>query len=95
MEHTAKTLYRKFETDIHRNETARPRFLFLHSCICERFISFHDRSAYFAAENGWTDRWNKDLLCSAWSKMQYNEGAMIVVFFSILLQQGIKGQNSF
>ena len=29
---TANELYRKFETNIPRNETARPRFLFLHSC---------------------------------------------------------------
>ncbi len=32
---TAKTLYRKFETNIPSNETARPRSLFLHSCICK------------------------------------------------------------
>ncbi len=31
-------LYRKFETSIPRNETARPRSKFLHSCICERNI---------------------------------------------------------
>jgi hypothetical protein len=31
------------------NETAKPRFPFPHSCICERFIYSHDRSAYFAA----------------------------------------------
>ncbi len=30
-----------------QNETARPRSLFLHSCICERFIYSHDRSANF------------------------------------------------
>jgi hypothetical protein len=41
-------LYRKFDTNIPRNETARPRSQFLHSCICERFIYFHDRCAYFA-----------------------------------------------
>ncbi len=46
---TANTLYRKFETNIPRNETARPRSQFLHSCICERFIYSHDQSAYFAA----------------------------------------------
>ncbi len=42
------TLYKKFETNIPRNETARPRSYFLHSCICKRFIYSHDRSAYFA-----------------------------------------------
>jgi hypothetical protein len=30
-------LYRKVETYIPRNETARPHYKFLHSCICERF----------------------------------------------------------
>jgi hypothetical protein len=33
-----------FKTNIPRNETARPRPQFLHSCICERFIYSHDRS---------------------------------------------------
>ncbi len=44
-----KTVYRKFETNIPRTETARPQSKFLHSCFCERFIYFHDRSAYSAA----------------------------------------------
>jgi hypothetical protein len=37
---TAKTVYRKFETNIPRNETARPQsqFLRVHSCFCARFI---------------------------------------------------------
>jgi hypothetical protein len=47
---TAKTLYRKFETNIPRNETARPRFQFPHSCICERFVYVHDRATYFGNE---------------------------------------------
>ncbi len=34
---------------IPRNETARPRSQFLHSCICERFLYCQDRSAYLAA----------------------------------------------
>jgi hypothetical protein len=34
-------LHRKFETNIPRNETARSRSQFLHSCICERFIYYH------------------------------------------------------
>ncbi len=38
---TAKTLYQKFETNIPRNETSRPRFQFLHLCMCERFFQFH------------------------------------------------------
>ncbi len=47
-ERTAKTVYRKFETNIPRNETARPQAQFLHECFCERFIYSHDRSAYSA-----------------------------------------------
>jgi hypothetical protein len=47
--YTAKTLYRKLETNIRRNETAPPRSQFLHIGICERFIYSHDRSAYCAA----------------------------------------------
>jgi hypothetical protein len=39
-EHIAKTLYRKFETNIPRNETARPRSQFPHSCLCERLNIF-------------------------------------------------------
>ncbi len=38
------TLHRKFETCIPRNETARPCSQFLHSCICEGFIFFQERS---------------------------------------------------
>jgi hypothetical protein len=36
--YTANTLYRKFETNISRNETVRPSSQFIHSCICEKFI---------------------------------------------------------
>jgi hypothetical protein len=39
--HTAKTLYRKFEKNIPRNETVRPHSQFLHSCIWEQFIFSH------------------------------------------------------
>ncbi len=35
--HTAKTLYQKFEKNISRNETARTRFQFHHTCFSERF----------------------------------------------------------
>ncbi len=48
---TAKTQYRKFETNVPRKGTERPQFQFLHSCFCERFIHSHDRSAYSAAGN--------------------------------------------
>jgi hypothetical protein len=38
------TLYRKFETNIPRNETARPCSQFLYFCICEQFMYSHDGS---------------------------------------------------
>ncbi len=46
---TAKTQYRKFETNIPRKGIARPQSQFPHSYVCERFINSHDRSAYSAA----------------------------------------------
>jgi hypothetical protein len=46
---TAKTQYRKFETNIPRKGIARPQFQFPHSCVCERFIHSHNRSDYSAA----------------------------------------------
>ncbi len=56
--HTAKTVCRKFETNISRNQTARLQSQFLRSWFCERFIYTHDRSADSAAENRWTYRGN-------------------------------------
>jgi hypothetical protein len=47
---TATTLHRKFETNVPRKGTARQQSQFLHSCSCERFICYPDRSAYSAAE---------------------------------------------
>jgi hypothetical protein len=47
--YTAKTQYRKFETNIPRKGTGQPQAQFLHSCFCERFIYSHDQSAYSAA----------------------------------------------
>ncbi len=45
-----KNTYRKFEEkNIPRKEIARPQCQFPHSCVCERFILTHDRSAYSAA----------------------------------------------
>ncbi len=46
---TAKTQYRKFETNFPRKGTAWPQSQFPHSCVCERDIYFQDRSAYSAA----------------------------------------------
>ncbi len=56
--HTAKNQYRKFETNNPRKGIERPRFQFPHSCGCERFIYSHNRSAYSAAGNMWTDPGN-------------------------------------
>ncbi len=47
--YTAKTQYRKFETNIPRKGTARLQSQILHSCFCERFIYSPDRSTYSAA----------------------------------------------
>ncbi len=55
---TTNVLYRKFETNIPRNETARIRSQFPHSCICDRFLYSHDRSAYAIQLNRRIDRGN-------------------------------------
>jgi hypothetical protein len=55
---TAKNQYRKFETNIPREGIARPQSRFPHSFVFERFIYSHDRSAYSAAGNMWTDPGN-------------------------------------
>ncbi len=47
--YTAKSQCRKFEKNIHRKGIARPQSQFPYSCVCERFIYSHDRSAYSAA----------------------------------------------
>jgi hypothetical protein len=46
--HTAKTQYRKLETNILRKGTAQLQSQFLHSCFCDRFTFSRDRSACFA-----------------------------------------------
>ncbi len=43
------TLQTRSDLCIPRNETARPRSQFPHSCKCARFIYSHDRSTFFAA----------------------------------------------
>ncbi len=55
---TAKNQYRQFETNITRKGIARPQSDFPHSCDCDRFIYYHDRSAYSAIENMWTNPGN-------------------------------------
>ncbi len=42
----SKTQDRKLETNIPRTGIARTQSLFPHSCVCERLIYSHDRSAY-------------------------------------------------
>ncbi len=46
---TAKILYRKLETYIPGNGTARSQSQYLHSCFSVPFIYSHERSAYTAA----------------------------------------------
>jgi hypothetical protein len=46
--YTAKTQYRKFETNISRQEIARTQSQFPHSCVFERFVYSHDQFAYSA-----------------------------------------------
>ncbi len=45
---TSPALQRRSDLCIPRNETSRRHFQFSYSCICERFIYCHHRSAYFA-----------------------------------------------
>jgi hypothetical protein len=47
--YTAKTKYRKLETNIPRKGISGPQSQFPHSCVCEQFIYSHDWSAYSAA----------------------------------------------
>ncbi len=53
-----KKQYNKIETNIPRKGIARPKSQFPHSCVCERFIYSHGRSASSDAGNMWTDTGN-------------------------------------
>jgi hypothetical protein len=55
--HTAKTQYRKFETNIPRKGIVRPQSQFPHSCVCERCV--WGRAISFLGIHKW------DLRCSA------------------------------
>jgi len=46
---TLHTLQRKSHLFIPKKGIARPQSQFPHSCICERFIHYHDPSTYFLA----------------------------------------------
>jgi hypothetical protein len=50
-DHTAKTKYRYFETNVPRNGISGSQSQFPHSCVCERFLYSHGRSAYSAGGN--------------------------------------------
>jgi hypothetical protein len=52
---TAKTKYRKLETNIPRKGISGFQSQFPYSCVCERFIYSHDRFAYSAEGNMETD----------------------------------------
>ncbi len=52
---SVRTLHRKLETNIPKNETVWSRPHFLYSNICERFIYYHDQSANFAVLRLWND----------------------------------------
>ena len=54
---TAKTQYRKFETNILRKGIARPQSQFPHSCVCERSIYIFPRKARLQ-QNKQTDQRN-------------------------------------
>ncbi len=45
-QHTAKTKYRNFETNVPIKGISGSQSQFQHSCVCEWFIYSHDRSAY-------------------------------------------------
>ncbi len=52
---TAKNQHWKLETNIPRKGIVWPQSQFPRSCVCERFIYSHNRSAYPVAGNKWTD----------------------------------------
>jgi hypothetical protein len=53
---TAKTKYQNFETNIPRKGISGSQSQFQHSCVCERFIYSHDRSAYSVGGKKYEDR---------------------------------------
>ncbi len=69
---TAKTQYRKFETNIPKKGIALPRSQFPHSCACERFIDSHNRSAYSDAGKCVDRSWEINRLltneCKNWGR---------------------------
>ncbi len=54
---TAKTQYRKYETNISKKGILWLQSQFPHSCVCERFFYSHDQSAYSAAEKYLDQSW--------------------------------------
>ncbi len=55
---TLPTLQRQFRLYIPFLGIARPQLQFPHSCVCERFIYYQERSTYFLQQNRHTHRGN-------------------------------------
>ncbi len=83
-DYTVKRQYRKFETNIPRKEIARPQSKFLHSCFCEQFIYFHDRSAYSAAGKYVDRSWEYIDLSQTWNDVKIGTEASPFLFLGIL-----------
>jgi hypothetical protein len=54
--HCKDTILKIFETNIPRKGITRPQSQFPHSCVCDRFIYSHDRSAYLFCCRKYVDR---------------------------------------
>ncbi len=78
------TLHREFETNIPGNETARPHFQFLHSCICERFFIF-PRSVRLFCCLAFADRSWEYINCSQTQECRNWEWGCAVSFLGIFI----------
>ncbi len=63
---TAKTQYRQIETSVPRKGIAEPQSQFPHSCVCERFLYSHNRSAYSDAGKYVDRSWENKSLTDTW-----------------------------
>ncbi len=85
---------RKFETNIPRKGISRPQFQFPYSCVCERFIYSHDRSAYSAAGKYVNRSWEYinssqthecgeiGAAAAQFPEKEYTNGIFVAVYFS-------------